>query len=139
MKLSSNNSTKYATSRKKIEASRTKEFVSPKTNYQMGILGSIKKRRVSQNPEEHSQYKESQDEALAGKLFKSDKIDLTTSKTQNKNSKTSSKVRYGKLSRNTDQNSKSKKRRKLENVRINLNQCKFEVLKRVATDKEFGL
>jgi hypothetical protein len=38
----------------------------------------------------------------------------------------------------TQENSPAKKRKRLENIKINLQNCKYEVVKRIACEKKYG-
>jgi len=63
---------------------------------------------------------------------------MTTSKSQNKHSKYTSQVRNSNHKEVVVAKQKPKRKRKLAGVKINLNQSKFEVIRRIAWEKQYG-
>lgn len=120
-------------------------MISPSSSYQTHGLYDDKNRQDSGKSIYKVNHTHSKHETLEGMYFSSIRslsynIDLTTRKSMEKDSLAAV------LQNNTGNletpksNSKVKHRtkRRLENVKINLFNCKYDVIKNVTTDKKFG-
>ena len=127
------------------DISKGRNRISPSTSYHNKVaLQKLKNRRISDHSNGKSRHKVNHIEPIEGKfLYFKWILEMTTTKSLKKDKKKKRKLKStseGDLFiPKQEVKRKRKSKGKLEKVIINLMNCKFEWVKKVATKKEFGL